>query len=173
VPANPLHFLAIAPLYFRMPEKFDVTALLISSTFVDLELLYYLFVENHMSHGFWHSYLFVLTFYPVGLTLIIYIIEKGFPKSIRSVYNVFRFYPKKVSYSIKTVYFSCLFGGISHIFFDMWGHEHSPYVLFPFYEKNPFWVGDWNIIVLVLLIFLSLYTVFLWIKQMQSYQKHK
>ena len=173
MPATPLHFLAIVPLHFKRPENFDVTALLCSSTFVDLELVYYFLVENHTSHGFWHSYFFVLTIYPVVLSLIVYVAERRFGKTIFNVYNFFRFFPKKVKYSFKTIYFSCLIGGASHIFFDMWGHEHSPYVLFPFFRENPFWIGDWNIIILVLVIFLSFYAIFLWIKQMQIHRKHK
>jgi len=53
----------------------------------------------------------------------------------------------------------------------MWVHENSPYVLFPFYEENPFWIGEWNIIIFVLISLLSFYTVFLWIKQMQIHRK--
>jgi membrane-bound metal-dependent hydrolase YbcI (DUF457 family) len=74
-------------------------------------------------------------------------------------------------YSFKTIYFCCLIGGVSHIFFDMWTHEVSPYVLFPFYDENPFWIDEWSIIIFVLISLLSLYTVFLWIRQIQSHRK--
>ena len=169
MPPNPLHFSAIASLYFRLPENFDVTALLFSSTFVDLELVYYFLTENHTGHGFWHSYFFVLTIYPVVLSLIVYVGERKFQKTISSVYRFFRFFPTKVRYSFKIIYSSCLIGGLSHIFFDMWTHENSPYVVFPFYEGNPFWIGEWSIIIFVLVGLLSIYTVFLWIRQMRGH----
>ena len=171
MPATPLHFLAIAPLHFKRPENFDITALLCSSTFVDLELLYYFLTEKHMNHGLWHSYFFVLTIYPVVLSLIIYVTERRLDKTIFRIYRFFRFFPKKMRYSFKTIYFCCLIGGVSHIFFDMWTHEVSPYVLFPFYEENPFWIDEWSIIIFALISLLSLYTVFLWIRQMQSHRK--
>lgn len=171
MPANPFHFLAIAPLHFRRPENFDITALLFSSTSVDLELLYYFLTEKHMNHGLWHSYFFVLTIYPVVLSLIVYVTERKLDKTIFRVYRFFRFFPKKVRYSFKTIYLCCLIGGVSHIFFDMWTHETSPYILFPFYEENPFWIGEWSIIIIVLVSLLSLYTVLLWIRQMHSHRK--
>jgi len=168
LPPTPLHFLAIAPLHFKRPETFDVTALLCSSTFVDLELLYLLLIGRPMIHGFWHSYFYVLTIYPVVLSLMVYVAERRFDKTILIVYRFFRFFPKKVRYSLKTIYFCCLIGGVSHIFFDMWVHENSSYVLFPFYEGNPFWIGEWSIIVFSLVVLLSLYTVFLWIRQLTA-----
>ena len=124
-----------------------------------------------MNHGFWHSYFFVLTIYPVVLGLIVYVAERKYNKTISSVYRFFRFFPKKVNYSLKTIYLCCLIGGISHIFFDMWVHENSPYVLFPFYNENPLWIGEWSIIILVLVSLLSFYTAFLWIRQMQIHRK--
>lgn len=167
-----MHFSAIAPLYFKRPDSFDVTALLVSSTFVDLELLYYFLTENHMAHGIWHSYLFVLTLYPVVLSLIIYATEGRVEKTIFSIYRFFRFFPKKVKYPLKNIYLSCLIGGVSHLFFDMWTHESSPYVLFPFYDENPFWIGEWGIITIYVLVsLLSFYTVFLWIRQFQIHRK--
>jgi len=171
LPTTPLHFSAIAPLHFKRPEIFDITALLGSSTFVDLELLYLLLIGQPMDHGLWHSYFFVLTIYPVVLTLITYVAERGFEKTIFSVYRFFRFFPKKVRYPLKTIYLCCLIGGVSHLFFDMWTHENSPYVLFPFYKENPFWIGEWGIIIQVLISLLSLYTIFLWIRQIQIHRK--
>jgi len=172
LPANPLHFSAIAPLHRLRPETFDITALLYSSTLVDLELLYSFLIGRPMDHGIWHSYLFVTTIYPVVLCLIIYVMERRFEKTIFDVYRFFRFYPSKVSYSLKTIYFSCLIGGVSHIFFDMWVHENSAFVLFPFYEGNPFWAGEWGVIVQVVVILLSVYTVFLWIIGARKARKH-
>ncbi len=166
MPPNPLHFLSIAPLHFKRPETFDITALLCSSTFVDLELLYLFLIGKPMLHGFWHSYFFVLTIYPVVLSLIIYVSERKFGKAILRVYNFFRFFPTKTGYSLRAIYLSCLIGGASHIFFDMWVHETSPYILFPYISnENPFWIGDWSAIIYLLVSVLSLYTIFLWIRQ--------
>ncbi len=171
MPATPLHFSAIAPLHFKRPETFDITALLCSSTFVDLNVLCRSLIGQPTGHGFWHSYLFVLTIYPVVLSLIIYVTERRFERTISGVYKFFRFFPKKVRYSFKTIYLCCLIGGVSHIFFDMLVHEISPYVLFPFYKENPFWIGEWSIIIFVLVYLLSFYTVFLWIRQIQIHRK--
>ena len=168
MPANPLHFLAVAPLYFKLPTKFDITSLMISSTFVDLELVYYFLFENHTAHGFWHSYLFVLTAYPIILSVIIYLMHKKCGKPIQKIYGFFRLYPNRISHSIKTIYFSCLVGGLSHMFFDQWTHEYSSYVLYPVYNYNPFWIGDWSIIIPLVVTVLSGYTVFLWIQGIQT-----
>ena len=168
MPATPLHFLAIAPLYLKMPTKFDITSLLASSTFVDLELVYYFLFENHTAHGFWHSYFFVLTIYPLVLTVIIYLMHKKCGKTILKIYDDFKLHPNMISGSFKTIYFSCIVGGVSHIFFDKWTHQYSSHVLYPLYSSNPFWIGDWSIIILLVISALSIYTVFLWIKGIQT-----
>jgi uncharacterized membrane protein YczE len=54
----------------------------------------------------------------------------------------------------------------------MWTHENSPYVLFPLHEKNPFWIGEWSIIIEALVILLSLCTLFLWLRQIQAHRKN-
>lgn len=171
MPPTPLHFSAIAPLHFKWPKSFDITALLLSSTLIDLELLVFLLSGEPMIHAFWHSYFFVLTVYPAFLSAAIYFAERGSGKTIRSVYRFFRFFPETTSYPFKTIYISCLVGGASHIFFDMWVHQNSSWVLFPFYEGNPFWIGEWSIIVFGLVTLLSLYTVFLWIRQIRIHRR--
>ncbi len=123
-----------------------------------------------MRHGLWHSYFFVLTIYPIILSLVLYIMETQFEKTILGVYRAFRFFPKKVRYPLGTIYLSSLVGGVSHIFLDMWVHENSAYVLFPFYEGNPFWIGEWSIIIYGLVIFLSIYTVLLWLKHARTWK---
>ena len=165
MPANPLHFLAIAPLHFRRPETYDITALLYSSILVDLELLYSFLTGQPMTHGIWHSYLYVLTVYPAVLSLIVYAMERGFEKTIIRIHRLFRLYPEKVRYPLKTIYINCLVGGAFHIFFDMWVHETSPYILFPLYEGNPFWIGEWSIIVHALVALLSICGLVLWRRQ--------
>ncbi|UCC28423.1 MAG: DUF4184 family protein [Candidatus Bathyarchaeota archaeon] len=165
MPASPLHFLAIAPLHFKRPDKFDMTALFCSSMAVDLELLYAFLVSGSTTHGFWHSYFFVLTIYPIGISLFVYSIERELKGTILGIYRFFRFFPDKVKYSFRTVYFCCLVGGVSHIFFDMWTHSVSSYVLFPFATENPFWIGEWGNVVFALVFLLSSYTIILWMKQ--------
>jgi hypothetical protein len=170
LPISPLHFLAIAPLHFKRPEKFDITALFYSSMSVDLELLYAFLVGGATNHGLWHSYFFVLTIYPVAVSLFVYAIERSLEGTIFGIYRFFKFFPEKVKYSFRTIYFSCLLGGVSHIFFDMWTHQVSSYVLFPFAAQNPFWIGEWSDIIFALVIMLSFYTVFLWIRQMIAHR---
>lgn len=167
MPPNPLHFSAIAPLHFKWPKSFDITALLFSSTLVDVELLVFHLNGEPMIHGFWHSYLFVLTIYPTVLSPILYFAERRIGKKIDRIYRLFKFFPETVCYPLKTIYSSCLVGGVSHIFFDMWVHQNSSWVLFPFCEGNLFWIGEWSIIVFGLVTLLSLYAVFLWIRQMR------
>jgi hypothetical protein len=171
MPATPLHFFAIAPLYFYFPTKFDIMALLFSSTFVDLELVYYFIVNNSAGHGLWHSYFFVLTVYPIILSVTIFLVKRKFGKSTLRIYNFFGLYPKKINNSFKTIYLSSLIGGVSHIFFDMWTHDYSPYILFPIVGKNPFWIGNWSIIINTLVAILSIYTLFLWIKGILNHQQ--
>jgi len=148
-----------------------MTALLWSSTLVDFELLCFLLTGRPFYHGFWHSYIFVLTVYPVMLSLIIYMAERKFDKTLLDVYRFFRFYPREVRYSFKKVYISCLIGGVSHLFFDMWVHKTSPYILFPIHTVNHFWIGEWGNLIYIPVSVLSLYSVFLWIRQMKIHQE--
>ena len=172
LPISPLHFLAIAPLHFRWPKIFDVTALFYSSMAVDLEIGYSFLLGGSLTHGVWHSYVFVLTVYPVAVALFVYAIERWLEGTIFGIYGFFRFYPEKVRYPFRTVYLCCLVGGGSHVFFDMWTHKVSSYILFPLIVEDPFWVGDLgSYVVFALMILLSFYAVFLWIKQMLIHRK--
>ena len=167
MPLTPLHFSAIAPLHFRRSDIFDITALFYSSMAVDLELIFSFLLSESLTHGVWHSYLFVLTVYPIAVSLFVYAVEIWFEGTAFRVYRFFKFYPEKVRYPFKTIYFCCLFGGVSHIFSDMWTHRFSSYVFFPLFVENPFWIGELGSqVVFALMVLLSLYTVFLWIKQM-------
>jgi len=167
LPPNPIHFSAIALSHFKRARYFDMMALLFSSTFVDLELLYSWLLGKPMYHGLWHSYLFVLTIYPFVLSIIIYAMERRFEKTISRVYAFFKFFPRKVAYSFNVIFLSCAFGGLSHIFLDMWVHENSNYVLFPFYKGNPFWIGEYSFIIFALVGLLSLYSFILWFRQIE------
>jgi hypothetical protein len=173
LPATPLHFSAIAPLHFWRPQIFDITAFFYSSLSVDLELLFGLLTSNSLAHGIWHSYFFVLTIYPVFASLFVYVAESRLENTVSRIYRFFRFFPNKIRYSFKTIYLCCLIGGASHIFFDMWIHEYSPYILFPLVtQKNPFWIGQWSIIIDALVILLSLSAIFLWLRQALIHRKN-
>ena len=136
---------------------------------VDFELLFFLCTGQPLDHGVWHSYLFVLTIYPIATSLAVYSIERRFGKALVHVYRVFRLFPRSVSYSFRSIYFCCLIGGASHMFLDMLTHETSHYVLFPLDSGNPLWIGGWDIVVLVPVILLSLYSVLLWFRQMKTH----
>jgi len=138
---------------------------------VDLELVFSFLLGGSLTHGVWHSYLFVLTIYPVAVGLFVYVAERWFERTIFGVYRFFRFYPEKIKYPFRTIYLCCLLGGVSHIFFDMWTHEDSSYVLFPVVAENPFWIGEWSVVVFALMALLSFYTVFLWAKQMLNHRR--
>jgi hypothetical protein len=173
LPLTPLHFSAIAPLHFKRPDVFDITALFYSSMAVDLELVFSFLLGGSLTHGVWHSYLFVLTIYPIAVGLFVYAVERWFEGTVFRVYRFFRFYPKKVRYPFRTIYLCCLVGGVSHIFFDMWTHPVSSYILFPLVVKNPFWLGDWSNVVFAVVVLLSFYTVFLWLKQALAHRRHR
>jgi len=133
---------------------------------VDVELVVAFLLGGSLNHGVWHSYLFVLTVYPVAVGLFVYVVERWLEGTVFGVYRFFRFYPEKVRYPFRTVYLCCLVGGVSHVFFDMWTHEVSSYILFPLVMDNPFWFVEWSYVVFALAVLLGLYTVFLWAKQM-------
>jgi hypothetical protein len=167
-PATPLHFLAVAPLHFRLPEVFDVTALLLSATAPDLELLILFLAGRPLAHGIWHSFFFVLVILPVATTLLAYVAESQLLGTLKGAYRFFRFTPKKVTYSITMIYVSSLVGGFSHVFFDMWTHRYSSYIIYPltiFGGENPFWLGNYEIAVQAVVILLSAYMVYQWIKR--------
>ena len=138
---------------------------------VDLELVLSFLLSGSLTHGVWHSYLFVLTIFPVAVGLFVYAVERWFEGTIFGVYRFFRFYPEKIRYPFRTIYVCCLIGGVSHIFFDMWTHEVSSYILFPLVAENPFWVGEWSIVIFVLMVLLSSFTVFLWVRAMLAHRR--
>jgi hypothetical protein len=138
---------------------------------VDLELVFSLLLGGSLTHGVWHSYLFVLTVYPVAVSLFVYAVERWLERTVFGVYRFFRFYPEKVKYPFRTIYLCCLIGGVSHIFFDMWTHPVSSYILFPLVEANPFWLGDWSNVVFALMVLLSFYTIYLWLRQASAHRR--
>ena len=174
MPLSPLHFLAIAPLHFKWSKVFDITALFYSSLAVDLEIVLSFLLGGYLGHGVWHSYLFVVTVYPAAVSLFVYALEKWFEGTVFGVYRLLRFYPEKVRYSFLTVYLCCLLGGVSHVFFDMWTHQVSSYILFPLVGANPFWLGDfWSYLVFAVVVLLSFYAIYLWVRRALAHRRNR
>jgi hypothetical protein len=173
LPPTPIHFLSVAPLHFVKPGTFDITALLLSSTCIDLELLYLLLIGQPLYHGLWHSYFFALTIFPVAVSLLVLVAERKLLGILKSTYKLFRFYPIKLKYSFKTIYLSSLVGGASHIFFDMWTHRVSSYLLYPFVvfeAENPFWAYEYEVVIYISVTLLSIYSIYFWIKHMRIHR---
>ncbi len=169
MPATPLHFLSVAPLHLVRPQTFDITALLLSSTCIDLELLYLLMIGQPMIHGIWHSYFFAFTIFPLVVSVVVLVAEREFSKILKNTYRIFRFSPSKLKYNFKTIYFSALIGGTSHLFFDMWTHRVSSHLLYPFVvfaSENPFWVGEYDIVVHIAAALLSAFSIYWWVKRL-------
>ncbi|MBD3205825.1 hypothetical protein GF319_05700 [Candidatus Bathyarchaeota archaeon] len=147
MPSNPLHFLAIAFLKIKHRENFDTLSLLLSSTLVDLELLIQTLKGDPPTHGVFHSYLFLLTVYPLVLSFLITFVR---------------------SCPWRKIFISCFIGGVSHLFFDMWTHEYSSYILYPcvFQGKNPFFLGGLNQFIRGLVVLLALYSTSSWLIQL-------
>jgi len=164
MPLTPLHGLAVLFLYFKNKRRIDPLALVASATFVDLEPLYYILIGEPLDHQIWHGFALALTVYPVLITVIVYAVERLFENKLWSAYTALRLKPPQVQYPLLSIYLCCLFGGFSHIFFDMFTHESMPYVLYPLVFGNPFYIGQASIIVEIAVIALALYSVFCWAK---------
>ncbi|UCE95583.1 MAG: DUF4184 family protein [Candidatus Bathyarchaeota archaeon] len=173
MPPTPIHFFSIAPLHFIKSGTFDITALLLSSTCIDLELLFFILNGQPLYHGFSHSYFFALTFFPVMISLVVFVAERKFPEILKSTYKFFRFSPTELKYSFKSIFLSSLIGGVSHIFFDMWTHRVSSYLFYPFVvfsSENPFWIGEYEVLIYVIVAFLSICSIYFWIKRMRTHK---
>ena len=165
MPLTPVHGLAVLFLYLKNKQSVDPLALVASATIVDLEPLYYILSGEFLNHHMiWHGYAFTLTVYPILISLAVYLVERLFEKQLWSTYNALRLKPEKVRYSLLSIYLCCLFGGFSHIFFDMFTHENMPYVLYPLVFGNPFYLGQASGIVELAVVALALYSVYCWVK---------
>ncbi|MBN1682127.1 DUF4184 family protein [Candidatus Bathyarchaeota archaeon] len=162
MPANPLHFLAVLPLHLKSPDKFDALSLLVSSTFVDLEMVVMVLLGKPMTHGIMHSYIMIFTFYPLILSITIYTLFKKTNKKMKKIYEYFKFNQESIDLTFKQIYVNCLVGGVSHLFLDMWTHEYSMYLFYPITTVNPFWLGQASILVTSITIIASIYSVLLW-----------
>ncbi|MBM3291240.1 DUF4184 family protein [Candidatus Bathyarchaeota archaeon] len=162
MPANPLHFLVILPLHLKSPSRFDALTLLIASTFVDLEMVFGFILGYPISHGIIHSYLIVLTIYPLFLSIIFYYLFKRTNGEMKKTYDKLRLNPKSIDLSFKHIFVNCVVGGVSHLFLDMWTHESSPFLFYPLTTVNPFWLSQTSILVTLATLLLSGYSIQLW-----------
>ncbi len=112
MPLTPLHATAFAFLYFKNKEKVDPLALAVSTTFIDLEVLYYLLIGQSFNHGIWHGFPVSLTVYPLLVLFGVYVIERVFEKRLRSIYDRFRLNPSQVKYPVSTIYI-CIYSAPS------------------------------------------------------------
>ena len=162
MPANPLHFLAIAFLHFKRPERFDLVALLFSSVLVDLEIPYLNLVRAVPDHQVWHSFLFVTTLYLVAVSAGVWFLENRLSITIARTFSFFGLKHSNIKHSPGAILLSSLVGGTSHVFFDMFTHEEMPYVFYPLSYGNPFWLGAWDPVVGAFVVALSLYSLWIW-----------
>jgi membrane-bound metal-dependent hydrolase YbcI (DUF457 family) len=91
-------------------------------------------------------------------------VEHLFENKLWSAYNALKLKPEKVSYPLVNIYLCCLVGGFSHVFFDMFTHESMPYVVYPLAFGDPFYLGQAAIVVEAMVVALSVYSVFCWLK---------
>ncbi|MEJ5327398.1 MAG: DUF4184 family protein [Candidatus Bathyarchaeia archaeon] len=162
MPLTPFHGLAVLSLYFRRKRTIDPLALSASATIVDLEPLYYLLIGEPLDHQIWHGFALVLTVYNILIAVAVYVVERFFESTLLSTYNALRLKSPRVRYPLRNIYLCCLFGGFSHIFFDMFTHEQMPYLIYPLFFGNPFYLGQASVIVEALVVALALYSVFCW-----------
>ena len=163
MPFTLLHALVVLPLHFKAPNKFEVFSIVISSMFMDLEMFPFGLDGRMFGHGIFHSYLMVLTLYPLIISITIYILFKTLRSMVTKVYVLFGFNPKSLDLKFTQIFFSCLVGGVSHIFLDMFTHQGSSYLLYPFVIVNPFYINSFvDIGVYLLTIVLSVYSLRLW-----------
>lgn len=171
MPVTPLHGLAVLFLYFKDKRRIDPLALTASATVVDLEPLYYYLIGEPISHRIWHGYALALTVYPILITIGTYIAERFFERKLESAYNTLSLEPSQVKYPLANIFFCSLVGGLSHIFFDMFTHEHMPYVVYPLANGNPFYLGQASIIVELTVIILAVFSCLLWLKKLASHRR--
>lgn len=164
MPITPLHGLAFAFLYFKDKQRVDPLALAVSTTFVDIEPLYYILLGEPLDHRIFHGFTLALTVYPILVALGVYIVERLFADKLFSLYRKMRLNPVKAKYPMLNVYFLSLFGGFSHVFLDMLTHSEMFWVLYPFTHGNPFYNGQTSVIVEIAVILLVLYSLKCWLK---------
>jgi len=164
MPLTPFHPLALFFLYFRDKQRIDPLALAVSTSFIDLEPLYYIILGEPLDHRVWHGFTLGLTIYPLLVTFGVYLAEQFLEKRLWAFYNWFKLKPVKVMYPLRNIYLLSLFGGFSHIFLDMFTHREMCWVLYPFITGNPFYAWQAFVVVEVVVVLLSLYSLICWLK---------
>jgi membrane-bound metal-dependent hydrolase YbcI (DUF457 family) len=165
VPYTPLHALSFMFLYFKDRRRIDPLALVVSTTFIDLEPLYYILLGEPLDHRIWHGFTLALTIYPIIVTIGVYIVERLFENKLLAAYKWARLKPVKAQYPLRNIYLLSLFGGFSHIVLDMFTHREMLWVLYPFASGNPFYMRQAFIIVETAVIALSIYSLNCWLKK--------
>jgi membrane-bound metal-dependent hydrolase YbcI (DUF457 family) len=151
-------------LYFKDKRRVDPLALAVSTTFIDLEPLYYILLGEPLDHRVWHGFTLTLTIYPVLVTIGVYVVERLFENKLLAAYKWAKLKPIKARYPLRNIYLLSLFGGFSHIFLDMFTHREMLWVLYPFANGNPFYIWQASIIVEIAVIVLSIYSLSCWLK---------
>ena len=164
MPITPFHATAFLFLYFKDKQRVDPLALIISTTFIDLEPLYYIIQGEPLDHRVWHGFTLALTIYPILVTVAVYLMERLLENRLRAIYNWARFNPVKVRYPLRNIYLLSLFGGFSHVFLDMFCHTHMLWVLYPFVYGNPFQMWQSSATVQIVAAILSIYSLICWMK---------
>lgn len=164
MPITPLHGLAFTFLYFKDKQRVDPLALIVSTTFIDLEPLYCILLGEPLDHRIFHGFTLALTVYPVLVALGVYVAERLFTNKLLALYGKVRINPIKVKYPLVNIYLLCLFGGFTHVFLDMFTHDEMFWVLYPLTYGNPFYMGPPSTVVEVAVILLTLYSLKCWMK---------
>lgn len=165
MPLPPLHVTAFAWIYFKKKARIDLAALTLGATIPDVEPLIAIFAGLE-THVLFHSFLGAVLFSPL-LAVFVWVLERRAERVIHFGYRVLRL-QNPGRYAFGSILLSCLFGWLSHVFFDMWTHETFRYVLFPMVGENPFWF-DYPIVQVVesFVLILSAYSILLWVRQVE------
>ncbi|MGB9853832.1 MAG: DUF4184 family protein [Candidatus Bathyarchaeales archaeon] len=164
MPITLLHGLVFMFLYFKNKRSVDPLALAVSTTFIDLEPVYFFLLGEPLDHRLFHGFTLALTAYPIIVALGVYIVERLFENSLLIVYKRVRLNPVQVKYPMLNIYLLSLFGGFSHVLLDMFTHNEMFWVLYPFAYGNPFYIGPASVIVEIAVILLALYSLKCWLK---------
>lgn len=167
MPLTPFHVLAFGFLYFKDKRRIDPLALAVSTTFIDLEPLYYFILGEPLEHRILHGFTLALIIYPILVALAVYFVEFRFDEKLWRLYNGLRLNLGRVKYPLKSIYLLSLFGGFTHVFLDMFTHPEMFWVLYPFANGNPFYTWQASITVEAAVIALSVYSLTCWLKNIE------
>jgi len=158
---SPLGHFGVAYMIHRLKKTLSLPALIVSSTFSDIDTLIY-FLSNKSSYigrELFHSFIgmgTLGTFISVLLTALVY------PKVASIFFHVNK--PEQKCNFLGTVVVSCLLGGFSHILIDSTCHCYNP-LFYPFTRQSIdalLFTSDWRLsyaIVEILLLTMLLITL--------------